>query len=101
MGWFRRHLNWVAFFSWVALYPLGYIIGKLIVSINPYMSTGIYYSIVYIISALWLFGIDGWVLRQKNRGLWYLLLLIIPFGWIGFLLIENQRSISSEEVDNG
>ena len=64
-NWFGRHFNWVAVLSWVALYPLGYVTGVLIISISPYMSTGIYYSIVFIIAALWLFGIDGWVLRKE------------------------------------
>jgi len=100
MGWFRRHLTCVAVLSFVALYPLSFITGTLILSINPYMSTGAYYAIVYIISILWLFGIDGWILRRKDRSLWNLLWLIIPFGWIVFLSLENRSSVSSKEVDN-
>lgn len=100
IGWFRRHLNYVAVFSFIALYPLGFITGTLVVAINPYMSTGAYYAIVYIISILWLFGIDGWVLRRKCRSLWNLLWLIIPFGWIVFLCLENKSSISNKEVGN-
>ena len=98
-NWFSRHLNWVAVLSWVALYPLGYITGLLTISISPYMSTGVYYSIVYLTEALWLFGIDGWVLRKKNRSLWNLLWLIIPFGWIVFLCLEN-RTNALQEVNN-
>ena len=100
MNWFRRHLNWVAVLSWVALYPLGYITGALILSISPYMSTGVYYSIVYIVAALWLFGIDGWVLREKDRSLWNLLWPIVPFGWIVFLNLENRSSVFSKEIGN-
>ena len=100
MNWFRRHLSWVAVLSWVALYPLDYITGALILSISPYMSTGVYYSIVYIVAALWLFGIDGWVLRKKDRSLWNLLWLIVPFGWIVFLNLENRSSVFSKEADN-
>lgn len=100
MNWFRRHPNWVAVLSWIALYPLGYITSLLILSISPYMGTGVYYSIVYIIAALWLFGIDGWVLRKKNRSLWNLLWLVIPFGWIVFLCLENRSDISRKEVNN-
>ena len=100
MNWFGRHLNWVTVLSWVALYPLGYISGMLILSISPYMSTGVYYSIVYIVAALWLFGIDGWVLRQKSRSLWNLLWLPVPFGWIIFLNLENRSDILHEEASN-
>ena len=90
----------MAVLSWVALYPLGYVTGALILSIIPYMSTVVYYSIVYIIAALWLFGIDGWVLRKKNRSLWNLLWLIIPFGWIVFLCLENRADVLQGEVGN-
>ena len=100
MGWFRRHLTWVAVLSFAALYPLGFITGTLTLSINPYMSTEAYYAIVYIISALWLFVIDGWVLRRKNRSLWNLLWLIIPLGWIVFIFLENRSGVSSKEVGN-
>ena len=100
MGWFRRHLTWVAVLSFAALYPLGFITGTITLSINPYISTGTYYAIVYIIGILWLFVIDGWVLRRKNRSLGHLLWLIIPFGWIVFLLLENRSGVSSKEVGN-
>jgi len=100
MNWLERHLNWVAFLSWIALYPLGFITGTLILFIYPYMSTGAYYAIVYSVSILWLFGIDGWVLRRKNRSLWNLLWLIIPIGWIVFLSLENKSSIYNRGADN-
>ena len=64
------------------------------------MSTEAYYAIVYIISILWLFGIDGWVLRRKGRSLWNLLWLIVPLGWIVFLCLENRSSTFIKEVGN-
>jgi hypothetical protein len=94
MNWFNRHLNWTAFLSWVALYPLIYLIGTLIVNVNPYMSTGAYLAILYLVIAVWLFGIGGWVLRKKNRNLFHLLWLVIPFGWIVFLCLENKAEIT-------
>ncbi|GAI46660.1 unnamed protein product, partial [marine sediment metagenome] len=66
----------------------------------PYISTGVYYSIIYIIAALWLFGIDGWVLKKKNRSLWNLLWLIVPFGWIVFLCLENRTGIISSKFSS-
>jgi hypothetical protein len=102
MNWFGRHLNWVMVLSWVALYPLGFITDLAITSINPYISTAAYYVLVYIVSAAWLFGIGGWVLRKKNRSLWNLLWLPIPFGWIVFLSLENRADITSDrfQLDN-
>lgn len=35
--------------------------------------------------------IVGWVLRQKNRSLWWLLMwLFVPFGGIVILCLENR-----------
>jgi len=100
MNWFGRHLNLVAVLSWVALYPLGFITVLAITSINPYISTATYYVLVYIVSAAWLFGIGGWVLRKKNRSLWNLLWLPVPFGWIFFLCLENRTDILQEEANH-
>ena len=98
MNWLGRHLNWVAVLSWVALYPLGFITGLAITSVNLYISTATYYALVYIVSAAWLFGIGGWVLRKKNRSLWNLLWLPIPFGWIVFLCLENKISTIGNKI---
>ena len=100
MNWFGRHLSWVAVLSWVALYPLGFITGLAITSINPYISTATYYFLVYIVSAAWLFGIGGWVLRKKNRSLWNLLWLPVPFGWVVFLCLENRTDILEKEANH-
>ncbi|MBA7589777.1 hypothetical protein ES708_31867 [subsurface metagenome] len=93
-NWFQRHLNWTAFLSWVALYPLSYLIGTLILNVNPYIPTGAYLAILYGVSAVWMFGIGGWVLRQKNRNLFHLLWLVIPFGWIVFLSLGNKADVT-------
>jgi len=97
MDWFRRHLNWTVVLAWVASFPLSYIVGSLIQSINPYISTGTYYLIGYTIQGLWLLGIAGWVLRKKNRSLWNLLWLFVPFGWIVFLCLENRAGTIGNE----
>jgi hypothetical protein len=101
VDWFRRHLSWTAVLCWIAAYPLGFIVGMLILSVSPYMSTTAYYVIVYLIVALWTFGICAWVLREKNRSYWYLLWLVVPFGWIVFLSLENRAETLAQEVNNG
>ena len=100
MNWFRRHLNWTIVLAWVSSFPVSYVVGTIIQNINPYISTGTYYALGYIINGLWLLGIGGWVLRKKNRSLWNLLWLVIPFGWIVFLGLENRSDISRKEVNN-
>lgn len=94
MNWFNRHLNWTALLSWIALYLLIYLIRTLILHVNPYIPTSAYLAILYGVSAAWLFGIGGWVLRKKNRNLFHLLWLVIPFGWIVFLSLENKADIT-------
>jgi len=34
--------------------------------------------------------VGTWGLRQKNRSLWWLL-LVIPFGWIPYVCLKNKR----------
>jgi hypothetical protein len=35
--------------------------------------------------------VSAWILRRKDRRIWWLALLLIPYGWIGYLLLENHR----------
>jgi len=93
LNWFQRHLNWITFISLVIIYPLAFIIGFLGAYINPYMSSTTLVIIAYIICGIWLFGINGWVLRRKNRSLGFLLLFVIPFGWIAFFFVENKSDM--------
>ena len=92
MNWFQRHLNWTMVFAILAQLPIGYIVGLLTVLVNPYVSTAVHYAIVYLITIAWVFVIGGWVLSEKNRSLWNLLWLIVPYiGLIVFLCLENKR----------
>ena len=91
MNWFRRHLNWTMVLAILAQFPIGYIVGSFIQVVNPYVSTGIYYALVYLVTLAWLFVIAGWVLKEKRRSLWNLLWLIVPYvGLIVFLCLENR-----------
>lgn len=93
LNWVQRHLNWVTFISMLLIYPLFPLVAYIISSINPYMSTAVFSIIVFVVLGLWIFGINGWVLRRKNRSLGFLLLFIIPFGWIAFFFVENKADM--------
>ena len=99
MSWFRRHLNWTVLLAWLAAFGVGFIaafaVGFVMVVADPYVSdealegAGYVASIVgglAVLAPAW-----GWVLRRKNRSLWWLLLaLLVPFGWIAMFALENR-----------
>ena len=79
---------------------LGFLIGEFLMGAilyfnDPYVTdetlniAGILASIV--IAILFLLPISGWILDQKGRSLWNLILIFIPFGLIIFLCIGNRR----------
>ena len=101
-GWFARHLNWTAFLSWIAFYPLYYFIcflaGLVIYSVNPYISDEsvdtISIFLAILVALAWLIPINGWVLSKKGRSWGWLLIFLVPFGWIVFLCLENKREFT-------
>lgn len=99
LNWFHRHLNWTAFLSWVALYPLiflaGFVLGLILYSVDPSVSeesvTAFGYLIGFTVALAWLLPTNGWILKQKGRSLWHLLWLFVPFGIWVFLSLENKN----------
>lgn len=102
MNWFERHLNWTVVLSWVAQYPLAFVLGTLVTlflySVSPNMAEETVAGVAAVIAVIGdltaLFLVGAWALKKKARSLWNLLLLILPFGFIIFLSLEN-RSIES------
>lgn len=97
LNWFQRHLNWTVILTVVALYPLDFVIGLLLYSIDPYMAEetveGIAVLIAVIVNLAVLFLVGAWALKRKARNLWHLLWLIVPFGLIIFLCLENKSGV--------
>lgn len=61
MGWFQQHLNWTWVFAYVIWIPL-----------NASES-----GLVGLVAAIFLLLVSGWVIKQKGRSLWWILLAII------------------------
>jgi hypothetical protein len=112
-NWFRRHLNWTATIGIAVLFLLA-ALGNLrdpvesaltvnsIVSFIMDVSRGDIGQLGVVLSAIGfvaLFTTLGWVLRQKERSLWHLLLALIPFGFVApiFLANESKRPINIED----
>jgi hypothetical protein len=86
MNWFEKHLNWTLWIATIVL-PLivlfiGYFVGN---------SLGTYFpKIVGLILTILILLIYGWVLRKKNRSLWWLLLFWWPIGCIIYTELTNK-----------
>jgi len=125
-NWFQRHLNWTwalpQLFLYVALLVVGYAIitsmgptwimaPSEITSLSPFMSFSILIVvcclIIPLLMAAAIYGIGVWVLKRKDRSLWWLLIFLIPTAaaflhgllafvalvavWIVFLRLENRN----------
>ena len=88
MSWFKKHINWTFFLSWIvgiALYLST--IPIMVNSEGPEI-----FILSYSLFIIWLLLVGGWFLRQKGRSLWYLLMLAFlrEIGVIIFLFLENR-----------
>ena len=87
LNWFQRHLNWASLLAVLVSYPLAFLSGFIFSGLG----TDSVYGLAIVINLLWLFITHGCILRQKNRSLFFLLVLVIPLGWIIFLALENKN----------
>jgi len=101
-NWFQRHLNWTwvfAAFGVAALHlavVLVYTFSALAhySSIDQFSSSGSLFSfitsmlvlsiILLVLQALATYGVGAWVLKRKDRSLWWLLIFVavIPIAWL-------------------
>ena len=124
MNWFERHLNWT-----VALVSAAYYLATTIIAIAlmpAVNSTGDALGFLLFVSTLPAFllvnmgeplisltggfligflvvSVCYWVLHQKSRSLWWLLLLLIPFGLVVPLLLENRsekKALETKETES-
>lgn len=86
MNWFKKHLNWTIFLFLV----LSIIILVVVVLVTGYEEDNIAYLIVLLLLFVASFFVNGWILVQKNRNLWWLALNWLNFGWIIYMILENK-----------
>ncbi len=98
-NWFERHLNWTFIITLIAMYPLdyfaGFILGSILYSIDPLMTEETAQAfavfICLILNVVIICSVGIWVLKKKAKSAWDILLLIVPFGLIFFLCLDNQQ----------
>jgi len=86
MNWFERHLNWTMVLAWVGASVIAFAVALLILTANPYVSEDELSAIGFIIALVVSLAVGYWVLRKKNRSMWWLLISGSPF----FLLLSNK-----------
>lgn len=91
-NWFERHLNWTMVLAWLSTYPITFIVTSVLILIDPYISDDAFVVLLVIANLAVTVAVGRWVLKKKNRSMWWL--LISPF--IFFLLIENKSPIQDE-----
>jgi len=104
-SWYRRHLNWTWVFAQLAVGLIGFFIIAVFVSglfvsgtmlpseESIFASVSVIQIIVLVLQMIAMFSIGAWVLKRKKRGLAWLLIFLVPFGWIIFLCLENRSEL--------
>lgn len=88
LNWFYRHLNWTYILGYVVVLVLCFIAGFILGSIDPYVADEILDVVTYLISFIVMLPMSIWVLKRKNRSLWWLLLA----GWLSPLWLRNKSN---------
>jgi hypothetical protein len=123
-NWFQRHLNWTWLLAQCAVQLLGAIVAYFIFDSLPRLSLSSLVMSAMVISIAFLalyslswFGVGVWVLKRKNRSLWWISMLLAPFAFywapswvlslvglivvICFLRLENRSELVVMPVSAG
>ena len=110
MNWFKRHLNWTS--------GLGILLGFILAtggSVKTFFESIIFLSFTGFVASLssdiysgslgsleLIFAVIGlvlclpilvWVLKQKHRTLWWILIIFVPLGFIIFPCLKNKSEV--------
>lgn len=112
-NWFQRHLNWTWVFAQWAVGLTGFFIITLFVSglfvsgtmlpseESVFASVSVIQMMVLVLQIIAVFGVGVWVLKRKDRSLGWLLIFLVPFGWIVFLCLESRSELVALPVSSG
>jgi hypothetical protein len=90
MNWIKRHLNWSLVLAFIL------IVIVLTILVPSTASQDLIYFRNGLGAISWAI-FAGWILRQKRRSLWYLLLLFIPIiGQLAIILIPSGKPKAQE-----
>ena len=87
MNWFQRHLNWTWVLAYLLLIVGAFMFGALMGILDPNVSEDAVSVVAQIFGGIFILVVSGWVIRQKGRSLWWLLLS----GVFSPLWLENRN----------
>ena len=90
VNWFEEHLNLTLLIAWGIAFLISFITGFILAYLKPDITERQLELIGFAIGVIVLMPVGAWILQKKNRSPGWLILLIIPFGFIVFLLLENR-----------
>jgi len=96
MNWFERHLNWTMVLAWVGAYVIAFAVVLLILTASPYVSQDELSAIGFVIALAVSLAVGYWVLRKKNRSMWWLLI-----SWSYFFLLLSNKSLTQVRDEGG
>lgn len=92
MKWFKEHLNWTAALSYIAGWISEVVVG-LVIGLLRYQGIEVSDVVLYAVSLAGYFAVvlavGGWVLQQKGRSLWWVLLA----GWFSPIWLPSKRGV--------
>jgi len=86
-SWFERHLNWTWVLSYLLVLVGAFVFGLLIFSADPNVSEDAVGDVAQIFGGIFMAIVSGWVIKQKGRSLWWILLS----GVFSPLWLENRK----------
>ena len=96
--WFARHLNWTTVLTWVGAAAMsfiaGFVVGVVMYGSDFAQTEKVAFFAGYLSALAWLLVTNGWVLRKKGRSEWHLLLLLVPFGFVFLVALQNRNAVS-------
>jgi len=84
-SWIERHINW----TWGIVVC---IIGLVSIPIAVVTDS----TAIQVVLAIGIIGISIWLLHMKHRKISYIFVLLVPFGWIFLLWLENHNYVIDE-----
>jgi hypothetical protein len=109
-NWFQRHLNWTWVLAQIAVGVITFFLMTVFVTSlfvgsatlpsdeSLFASISVIQIVALVLQIASVFGVGGWVLMRKERSLGWLLIFLVPFGWIIFLFLENCSELDSLPV---
>ena len=105
-NWFRRHLNWTVVLSWLGAYVIAFMAGIVVVMVmygrNPNVVEADLEKVLtftgVVVALAWLLPTNGWVLRKKGQSEWHLIWLLVPFGIMVLLGLQNRVGVGGGEA---